>query len=118
MSTVLVVEDDPDLREVVQAFLEAEGFSTIGACNGADALEILKAAITRPCLILVDLNMPVMNGWQLLSALSGDPRWADIPRVVMSALDRDLNIGVTQWILKPFAGDHLMSAVRQACPSN
>jgi CheY-like chemotaxis protein len=117
MSTVLVVEDDPALREVVQALLEAEGFSTIGACNGADAMGILKAAITPPCLILVDLNMPVMNGWQLLSALSGDQRWADIPRVVMTAIDHDRNIGITPWIRKPFEADHLMSAVRQACTS-
>lgn len=116
MDTVLVVDDDPDLRDAIRELLDGEGFATIGARNGADAMGILNGIAIRPCLILVDLNMPVMNGWELLAALSADRRWAGVPRLVMTSLDHDLHIGLTPWVHKPFEWGALMSAVREVCP--
>jgi diguanylate cyclase len=116
MPTVLVVDDDDEAREVVQEVLECEGFSTIGVCNGAEAIAVLERS-SRPSLILLDLVMPVMSGWQLLNALSIDQRWVGIPRIVLTALTPGLNIGATPSVAKPFAWGQLMSAMREACSS-
>ena len=117
MATVLVVDDDYDVREVVRGLLECEGFSTIGVSNGAEALAVLERS-SRPSLIVLDLVMPVMSGWELLAALSVDQRWVGIPRLVVTALYPGLNIGITPSVRKPFAWGQLMSAVREACATS
>src|SRR5258708_3233928 len=114
MATVLVVDDDDEAREVVQGLLECEGFATIGVGNGAEALAVLEQSST-PSLIVLDLVMPGMSGWELLDALSVDQRWVGIPRLVLTGLCPDLNIGITPSVAKPFAWEQLMSAVREAC---
>src|SRR4051794_37547968 len=68
---VMVVEDDPDIREAVQMILEEEGYSVVTACNGAEA-EAELAKMDDPCLMLLDLMMPVMSGWELLDHLKRD----------------------------------------------
>lgn len=118
MSTILVVDDDSDIRESVQQILESEGFSTLGARDGENAMEVLKELAESPCLILFDLTMPVMTGWELAAALSNDDRWARIPRLVMSAQMGDLKLGTTPVLRKPFLTEHLIAAVRDACRSN
>ncbi len=115
MSKVLIVDDNDDVREGARRLLEEEGFATLGARNGAEAIGVLEESREPPCLILVDLMMPVMNGWQLLTALSGDVRWAKIPRLVMTASGGDLHLEPTPVLRKPFDCDHLISAVREAC---
>jgi CheY-like chemotaxis protein len=114
MATVLVVDDDDVTRETLQEVLECEGFATIGVCNGAEALAVLERS-SRPSLIVLDLVMPVMGGWELLDALSVDHRWVGIPRLVVSALEPGLNLGVTPSVQKPFKWGQLISAVREAC---
>jgi CheY-like chemotaxis protein len=116
MSTILVVDDDQDIREVVQNVLESEGFSTIGAHDGKNAMAILNKLATLPSLILFDLMMPIMNGWDLAAALSNDDRWASMPRLAMSAQTGDLDLGSTRILRKPFLTEQLISAVRAACP--
>ena len=74
---VLVVEDDADIREAVQLILEDEGFDVVTACNGAEA-EAELAHMEEPCLVLLDLMMPVMNGWELLAHLKRDGRLRDM----------------------------------------
>jgi CheY-like chemotaxis protein len=81
---VLVVEDDPALRESLTELLEDEGYCVYAAGDGAEALRVL-VKIARPSVILLDLMMPVMNGWDLISALKRDERFADIPVAVCSA---------------------------------
>jgi two-component system cell cycle response regulator DivK len=79
---VLVVEDDVQLRESLCAYLEDEGFETEGAADGAEALA--RAHIHRPDAIVLDLLMPVMDGLQLMEALSDEPELASIPIFVVS----------------------------------
>jgi CheY-like chemotaxis protein len=79
---VLVVEDDLQLRESLCAYLEDEGFETEGAADGAEALA--RAHINRPDAIVLDLLMPVMDGLQLMEALSDEPDLSTIPIFVVS----------------------------------
>ena len=81
----MLVEDDFAIRETVADVLEGEGFEVTCASNGAEALRRLGDGSAQPGLILLDLMMPVMDGYQFRSAQSRDPRIADIPVVVFSA---------------------------------
>jgi CheY-like chemotaxis protein len=83
--TVLVVEDDADIREGLSALLDAEGYPVMLAGDGREALDVLSHESTTPGLILLDLMMPRMNGWQFLEAVKDSPEAARIPIVVMSA---------------------------------
>jgi CheY-like chemotaxis protein len=84
VKTVLIVDDDEDFHEALEAALARRGFSVRHAGNGGEALARL-ADGARPDVILIDLMMPVLDGWQLLEALSRDPALAAIPAAVMSA---------------------------------
>jgi CheY-like chemotaxis protein len=80
---VLVVDDDPGIRAVIELALSDEGYAVTLAVNGQDALERLNG--WRPDVILLDLAMPVMDGWELLAILQADRHLASIPVIVMSA---------------------------------
>jgi len=100
---VLVVDDDPDIRELLFTALEDEGFEVVPAENGQEALAIMKTF--RPDVIVLDLMMPVMDGWQFATELRA--RDEDIPIVLLSAA-RDLrmhakNLSAAEIIEKPFA---------------
>jgi CheY-like chemotaxis protein len=85
MCRVLVVEDHADTREAIAELLECEGHVHGVACNGQEALEWLAAQTELPCLILLDLRMPVMDGWDFLRAVRLAPKWEDIAFIVVSA---------------------------------
>jgi CheY-like chemotaxis protein len=87
--SVLVVEDDVDIRQALVEILEEHGFPAIGAADGAEALDYLRKAPELPCLILLDLMMPVMDGATFREEQRKEPRIASIPVVVLSAY-RDL----------------------------
>ena len=114
MPTVLVVDDDPDTHAIVREVLESEGFSTISAWDGANAVAVLKKLPHVPVLIIFDLRMPVMNGWQLAYTLSNDERWIGVPRLALSGVPGELNLGSTLLLRKPFQPEQLLSAVREA----
>lgn len=80
---ILIVDDDPTIRSVLEAFLEDEGFTPILAANGRDAVE--QAREEPPALILMDLMMPVMSGVEAARRLKSDPETADVPIIAMSA---------------------------------
>lgn len=82
-ATVLIVDDDPNFRLILAEVLDAEGCRVVHAENGACALDVLRAV--TPDLIIVDLAMPVMDGWELVAALERDVRLAPIPIAVLSA---------------------------------
>ena len=82
---VLIVEDDPDIREILTESLAAFGFEVVTAAHGRDALTLLARMPVPPSVILLDLMMPVMDGWALLDALGHDDALAEIPVVVISA---------------------------------
>ena len=110
---VLIVEDDEDIREAVASALEQEGFQVYQAETGARALEMLKQ-MPHPSLILADLMMPVMSGWDLIKALSEDDRLATLPVVVISAVDQEAPHGYRR-IKKPFDIDELIRIVAELC---
>ena len=85
-NTVLIVEDDSMVRESLQMILETYGYSVLSATNGKDALDTLKK-VNKPCLILLDIMMPVMNGWEFLKAKDTEPKLKDMPVVILSAAD-------------------------------
>ena len=81
---VLVVEDEPDTLEAVAELLEAEDVEVLRARHGREALDLLEDG-ARPSLILLDLRMPVMDGWELCRRLASDPRFAEIPVAIVTA---------------------------------
>jgi CheY-like chemotaxis protein len=110
---VLIVEDEDDIRELVANALEQEGFQVYQAESGARALELLKE-MPHPSLILADLMMPVMSGWDLIKVLSQDDRLATLPVVVISAVDHTAPQGFRR-IKKPFDIDELIRIVGELC---
>jgi CheY-like chemotaxis protein len=112
----LIVEDDADLREMMAQLLSLEGYRTEAVANGRDALEYLKKG-RAPEVILLDLMMPVMDGWEFRRRQREDPRLADVPVVVLSALDpsRAADVGGAAFLKKPLDFDRLLDLVRRYC---
>jgi CheY-like chemotaxis protein len=94
---VLVVDDDSDFRAVLGEVLKAEGCTVREATNGREALEMVRGQ--RPDLILTDLMMPTMNGWDLYAELARDERLASVPLAFVSSVARMRPLG-TAWTLK------------------
>lgn len=109
---VLVVDDDPDIRETLRDVIEAEGFAVVCAANGREALAALGMGL-RPSLVVLDLMMPAMNGWELLAAIRADRALADLPVAVISAAGgRATPPGATCFLGKPIDLDTLIELVR------
>jgi CheY-like chemotaxis protein len=90
MCRVLVVEDHPDTREAIAELLQSEGHAHGIAANGQEGLEWLKRQSEPPCMILLDLRMPIMDGWDFLRAVRLEPKWGQIAFIVVSAtIERD-----------------------------
>jgi CheY-like chemotaxis protein len=117
MATILLVEDNDDVREMMALALELSGHVVWPAANGREALAQLSGHGDLPCLILLDLMMPVMNGWQLRAALKEDPRLARIPVVVVSALNSELaqRVPGAHYLPKPVDIDQLLDVVCDYC---
>jgi CheY-like chemotaxis protein len=112
---VMVVEDDYAIRETLKELLEEEGYRVTQAANGAEALARLRDTEGPPSLILLDLMMPVMDGWEFRDAIAEDPKFSDIPVVVISAdhsLDTKVSsMDVQAWLSKPFELEQLLSTI-------
>jgi two-component system response regulator CpxR len=116
-NNVLVVEDDQGIREMMKIFLEMEGYHVVTAADGREGLERL-SRLPEPGLVLLDLMMPVMNGWEFLEALK-DTNYAQMPVVVVTAYAD--KVGGTQCvgvIGKPIDLDALLKTVRKWCGSS
>jgi CheY-like chemotaxis protein len=112
---LLIVEDDRELRDVLKWFLDNDGYATNVVGNGQEALEYLRAAPQLPRLILLDLQMPVMDGWQFLRERAGDPSMAAIPVLVLTAesgADRR-SLGVAECLAKPVDVTALLERIAQ-----
>ena len=107
--TVLVIEDDLDIRDAIQEILQDEGYSVFTADNGAAALDAL-GRIPRPGLVLLDLMMPEMDGHQFLELLRADPRFTTVPVVVVSA-GITVVPSIAGYIKKPFDTEVLVETV-------
>ena len=116
---VLVVEDDTDLRESLSQALRDHGFTVTQAGNGQQALDLLHSGI-RLGVILLDLMMPVLSGWELRDALRKDPALARIPQLVISAYVDEaeqvvLELPPDDCIRKPFHLRILIDAIERHC---
>ena len=109
--TVLVADDNDDLREEVAWFLRAEGYRVLTAADGVYALERLNAV--RIDVLLLDWNMPRLGGAGVLAAVAQDPRLADLAVIVATAEPERVPPGVPV-LAKPFVLDHLVDALRSA----
>ena len=103
---ILIIDDDPDLRKLVKINLSSFGYQVLCAEEGTKGLEM--ARTEHPALILLDLMMPVVDGWRVLDDLSKDPTTRDVPVVVLTAMAQDeyvlraLEAGAVEYLCKPF----------------
>ena len=116
---VLVVDDNRSIREPLVTLLEGRGFSARGAGNGREALQALRDGFDA-CLILLDLTMPIMDGWAFRKAQRGESKLAEIPIVVLTALTDPQTaaeqLGAVAGLAKPLDVDHLLRLVAEHCP--
>jgi two-component system, chemotaxis family, chemotaxis protein CheY len=114
--TILIIEDDRDIRESLAEILEAEGYATARATNGQEGLDYLRSA-AKPNLILLDLMMPVKDGYDFANELVRDPRISDIPVIVMSADGSVLKKGTIakadEWVRKPIDLEEFLEAIQR-----
>ena len=103
--TVMVIEDDADIADAILSMLEDHGLGAVLAANGQEALDKLRGAHPRPDVILLDLMMPIMDGWEFRRVQRGDPELADIPVVLLSADNRVQSVAdelaAVSWLKKP-----------------
>ncbi len=104
---VLIVDDSPTVRKFVSVSLSMQGFSVVAACDGMDALE--KLPQSRFDLVITDLNMPNMDGFELIKALRENPDYKDLPVIILTSLGDEANkeqgakLGVNSYVVKPFS---------------
>ena len=112
---MLVVDDDPDILDALSEILEVEGYEVQRARNGREALQRLERGL--PDLVLLDVMMPVMDGWEFARSLSPAAR----PPIIVLSADRNVSsrareLGAVEWLAKPFELSQLLAAVRRAVP--
>jgi CheY-like chemotaxis protein len=110
--TVLLVEDDADIRDSLQDILEEEGFDVVPAANGKQAIDFL--TLNEPIgadLVVLDLLMPMVSGWEVLERMTADPRLNDIPVLVLSAAAAPMPERAQAFVRKPFSLEAFVSKV-------
>ena len=110
--TVLLVEDDADVRDSLQDILEDEGFDVIPAANGKQAIDFL--TLNEPAgadLVILDLLMPMVSGWEVLERMTGDAKLSDIPVLVLSAAAAPKPERAQGFVRKPFSLESFVSKV-------
>lgn len=118
MPKVLVVEDDPQIARIVQIKLKNNGFDVFLASDGGAGLSAVKEI--RPDLVLLDVMMPVMDGYQVLRAIRSEPDLAAIPVIMLTAKGQERDIlsgfkdGATDYIVKPFSPAEVVARVQRA----
>ena len=118
MGAILVVEDDDEIREDLSDALADAGFSVVAAHDGNDALSKMQS-MAQPCLVLLDLMMPVMDGWELRREMLRRPELAQVPVFVVSAVpgiqEESKALEANGYLLKPFNVRQLLSVVEKYC---
>ena len=113
---ILIVDDDPNLQRLMTKFLKMEGFSSIPANNGREALDYLRSG-GDASVILLDLRMPVMDGWTFRREQRSDPGLAEIPVVLMTGMDGEhmVELGAAAAFHKPVSFPDVVDALRRLC---
>lgn len=113
---VLVVDDNIDIRILLKKRLETEGYEVVTAENGLEATKVLLTS--HPCLVILDLMMPIMDGWQFLEWKKGqDTQVADLPVIVVSAVSANTKTpdGVKGYLTKPVSVTHMLDYIQALC---
>ncbi len=119
---ILIVEDDPDSRRLTRRILQISGYTTIEATDGKQGVESAKAK--KPDLILMDIMMPVMDGYAACSIIKADKATREIPVVMLTAMGYELNkqlaekIGADDYITKPINREELLDVINQLLPTS
>lgn len=114
--TIVVVDDDRDIRMILRANLEDEGYAVLEAGGGREALEIIKES--DPDLVVLDIMMPEVDGYDVLQELRSTPEFADLPVVLLTARRQESDVwegwsaGADYYITKPFKMDELLKFIR------
>ena len=119
LGIVLVIDDDPTIQDLMQRFLSREGFHVVAATSGSEGLRLAKEQ--SPDVIILDVMMPSMNGWSVLSTLKADPELASIPVIMASIID-DKNLGyalgASDYLLKPIDYSRLSALLQKYQPDS
>ena len=116
MTKILIAEDERDIRDLITFTLGFAGFEVVAAANGEEAVNLAKQE--TPDLILMDVRMPRMTGYEACAVMKADPKLKDVPVIFLSAKGQDteiqtgLQVGATDYLLKPFAPDQLTARIQ------
>lgn len=118
VTTLLVVDDEPEINKLVARIFEKRGYRVLSAGDGSEALQLVSA--DRPDLILLDLNLPKLDGWEVCRRLKSDPATAKIPIIMLTAAHASVDdaqigigLGADEYVAKPFVKAVLMHNVER-----
>jgi PAS domain S-box-containing protein len=114
---VLVVDDDPNAQELLRRHLQRGGYAVRTAANGEEAIQLARAV--KPDVVTLDVLMPQMDGWAVLSAMKEDAALAEIPVIMITIVDNQsigFSLGAADYLVKPINRDRLVRAVEKCCP--
>ena len=117
MAKILIAEDERDIRDLITFTLRFGGYEVVAAMNGEEAVSLAKQEL--PDLIILDVRMPRMTGYEACAAIKTDHRLKDIPVIFLSAKGQEseiqagLQVGATEYLLKPFAPDQLTARIKE-----
>lgn len=110
---ILIIEDDENIREVLQLSLEFEGYEVLTAANGSEGLKKLGLGV-NPNLILLDLMMPIMNGWEFIEKIELDETNKSIPIIVISAfMEKGTHVKCAAFVSKPVDLTTLLNSIKE-----
>jgi CheY-like chemotaxis protein len=119
---ILLIDDETSIRDVLVEVLEDEGYSVVTAANGLEAINVLRRSSEPPCVILLDLMMPVMTGWEFRKQQQQDPALAAIPVILLSAIQNikmeATALGAAGHIPKPINFARLLDTVERYCAAH
>ena len=116
MTKVVIAEDEPDIRDLIRFTLQFAGYEVFAGSNGQEGYELTKQE--KPDVVLMDVRMPKMTGYEACRKIKADPELKEIPVIFLSAKGQDaeiqtgLDAGADEYILKPFAPDQLTERIR------
>jgi CheY-like chemotaxis protein len=118
MDPILIIEDDEDVRDSLDELLTMRGYKVFGAANGREALDRMETGLA-PCIIILDLMLPVMNGWDFRQHQLADLRWRHIPTIVLSGINdvslESERLQAVKFFSKPIDFNSLFEAVDRFC---
>jgi CheY-like chemotaxis protein len=118
MDPILIIEDDEDVRDSLNELLTLRGYRVFGAANGREALDRLESGLS-PCLIILDLMLPIMNGWDFRQRQLADSRWRHIPTIVLSGVNdlalESQRLQAVGFLSKPINFNSLFETVDRYC---